>query len=150
MEKIENQPKLLIRINFKKRKFKSTLKLRSKYKIPLVRELHVYELLKPLAAVLRQTHAHPEINSYISPKEIHTLFDPEKRNKLLKTEIRLTKQNKKSIKVRVRILCNVLVKYDISVLKNILQLGKKQLDSYLHNIRDVYIYENPELLAIFW
>ena len=95
-EKIENQPKMLIRIIFRKRKFESTLKLRSKYKIPLVRELHVYEFLKLLAAVLRKAHAHPEINSYISPKEIHTLFDPEKRNKLLKTEIRLTKQNKNS------------------------------------------------------
>ena len=119
--------------------------MRSKYKIPLVRELHIYELL---ATVLRQTHAHPEVNRYISRKETH--FDPEKRNTILKTEIRLTKQNKKSIKVRVRILCNVLVRYDISILKNILLLAKKQLDSYLHGIRDVYIYENPELLAIFW
>ena len=42
-------------------------------------ELHIYELSKLLAAVLRRTHAHPEVNSYISPKEIHTLFDPEKK-----------------------------------------------------------------------
>ena len=45
---------------------------------------------------------------------------------------------------------NVLVKYDISVLKIILLFGTKQLDYHLHGIRDVYIYENPELLAIFW
>ena len=115
-----------------------------------MRELHIYKLLKLLAAVLRQTHAHPEVNSYISPKEIHTLFDPEKRNKLLKTEIRLTKQNNKSIKIRVKILCNVLVKYYISVLKIFYYFAKKQLDSYLHGIRDVYISENPELIAIFW
>ena len=125
MEKIENQQKLLIRIIFTKGKFESKLTLRSKYKIPpLEKELHVYELLKLLATVLGQTHAHPDVNSYIRPKEIHTLSEPKKRNKLLKTEIRLSKQNKKPIKVRVRILCNILVKYDISVLKIFYYLTK--------------------------
>ena len=89
---------------FKKRKFESTLNLRSKYQIPLVRELHVYERFKLLEAVSRQPHTHPENNSYISPKEIYTIFNPEEKNKFLKTENRLKKQNKNYIKVRVRIL----------------------------------------------
>ena len=116
-------------------------------------DLHVYELLKLLAAVLRQTHAHPVVNSYISPEEIHTLFEPVKRNQLLKTEIRLRKQNKKSINVRVRILCKVFVKYDISVLKNILLLDKKPLEKTISIVLEMCTCMrilNYSLSFIFW
>ena len=62
LAELEKQQKMLIRIIFGLRKHQSTAELRYKFKIPLVRELHLYELLKLFAKILMNKHSSKSVN----------------------------------------------------------------------------------------
>ena len=113
---LEKQQKYLLRIIFGLRKHQSTSDIRNKFKIPLVRELHLYELLILLSKILRREHVDSNVNNYITEDEIASFFDPSIRTKLLKTRCVINNKTHKQINVRIRQLFNIFVKFDPNVI----------------------------------
>ena len=147
---LEKQQKYLLRIIFGLRKHQSTSDIRNKFKIPLVRELHLYELLKLLSKILRREHVDSNVNNYITEDEIASFFDPSIRTKLLKTKCLINNKTHKQINVRIRQLFNIFVKFDPNVITKMVNANDRELNHLLHNLRDVFICDNTELISKFW
>ena len=73
-----------------------------------------------------------------------------KRIKAIKKTSKSTKQESKILKWRLRKLFNVLVKWDVSIVLNIVQCESKQLPHLLHDLKDNCICDNEELINVFW
>ena len=147
---LEKQQKMLLRIAFGLRSCDCTKNLRTSLKIPLVRELHIYEPMKLLSQVVRKSHISIEVNNYICDVEFANISNPERRIKTLKSEKEMSTSRTKTIKVRIRKLFNVLVKFDISILERLQLFHDNQLKELLHTLRDTFISDNEELMKLFW
>ena len=148
--KLEARQKQIIRNCFCLRKFNSLQEIKEKYKICYIRELHIYELLKLLTQIIRRTHSSQVINDIITEEELREVLDDNHTRKKLRSLEKLTKNNKKKIKNRVRILFNSIIKFDSNIIRNLLTCETKNLNSLLHNYRDIYICNNKDLISLFW
>ena len=148
--KLEARQKQIIRNCFCLRKFNSLQEIKEKYKICYIRELHIYELLKLLTQIIRRTHSSQVINDIITEEELREVLDDNHTRKKLRSLEKLTKNNKKKIKNRVRILFNSIIKFDSNIIRNLLTCETKKLNSLLHNYRDIYICNNKDLISLFW
>ena len=105
---------LVWRILFGVKKFSSINNIRKKHRLLLIRELHVYELMKCLSKIIRNEH-NTELNDVISKDETEVITNDSKRIKTIQNRSKGTKQESKILKWRLRKLFNVLVKWDVSI-----------------------------------
>ena len=54
------------------------------------------------------------------------------------------------INVRIRQIFNIFVKFDPNVITKIIYANDRELNHLLHNLRDVFICDNTELVCKFW
>ena len=146
LEKIQ---KLVWRTLFGVKKINSINNIRQKHPLLSIRELHVYELMKCLIKTIRNEHHNTELNDVISKKEIDDITNDSKRIKKNKITSKGTKQESKILKWRLSKLFNVLVKWDVSIVLNIVQCKSKQLPQLLHDLKDNFICDNEELINVF-
>ena len=99
---------------------------------------------------IRNEQHKTELNDVISKDEIEVITNDLKRMKTIKNTSKGTKQESKNLKWRLRKLFNVLVKWDVSIVLNIVQCKSKQLPHLLHDLKDNYICDNEELINVFW
>ena len=126
------------------KKFNSINNIRQKHRLLSIRELHVYELMKCLSKTIRNEQHNTELNDVISKDEIGVITNHSKRIKTIKNTSKGTTQECKILKWRLRQLFNVLVKWDVSLVLNIVHCKSKQLLHLLHDLKDNYICDNEE------
>ena len=106
--------------------------------------------MKLLTQIKRRYHSIQVINDIITEEELREVLDDNHTRKKLRSLEKLTKNNKKKIKNRVRILFNSIIKFDSNIIRNLLTCETKNLNSLLHNYRDIYICNNKDLISLFW
>ena len=99
---------------------------------------------------MRNEQHNTELNDVISKDEIEVITNDSKRIKTIKNTSKGTKQKSKILKWRLRKLLNVLVKWDVSIVLNIVQCKSKQFPHLLHDLKDKYIFDNEEHINVFW
>ena len=80
---IEMKIKQITRINFRKQSHQSTANEREKYGIFLVKELHIFELLKFLTETIRREHKNEVFNRFIEDSELVRLDEKRTTSKKL-------------------------------------------------------------------
>ena len=75
--------------------------------------------MKCLSKTIRNEQHNTELNDVISKDEIEVITNDSKRIKTIKNTSKGTKQESKILKWRLRKLFNVLVKWDVRIVLNI-------------------------------
>ena len=83
----------------------------------------------------------------LTEDEIASFFDSSIRTKLLKTRCVISNKTHKQINIRIRQLFNIFVKFDPNVITKIIHANDRELNHLLHNLRDVFICDNTELVS---
>ena len=109
----------------------------------------LYELL---SKILRREHVDSNVNNYITEyeDEVASFFNPSIRTKILKIRCLINNKTYKQINVRVHTLFNIFVKFDANVITKIIFANDRELNHLLHNLRDVFICDNTELVSKLW
>ena len=109
----------------------------------------MYKISKLLVSILRKTHPQESVNWFLEISEIETSLNDAKRLKSLPTILKLTKQNRRWLTVRVRLLYNVLAKFDETMIRKAIDCEQQNWNDFLHKVRDNYILDSEVLNYVF-
>ena len=152
LQKLQRQQNFLLRIIFRLKRFQEVRTIRQRNKIASIFELHVYELLKLMANIIRNEHPCSFVNNFISPKELNKALFSNNRIKCLPSIVKATANNKKRLALRVRNIFNIFVKFDPNIIHEILftKVNENKLNELLHQIRDNYVIDSDLFNSVFW
>ena len=150
LTKLQRQQNFFLRIVFQLKKSDEVRTTRKKHAIASIFELHVYEVFKLLVSILRRTHPHESVNRFLEIViEVEKSLNDTKRLKSLPTIHKLTKQNRKWLSVRVRLLYNVLAQFDETIIRKAIYCEQQKLNDFLHKVRDNYILDSEVFNNLF-
>ena len=147
---MQRQQNFLFRIIFRLKSFQEVRSIRQRHKIASIFELHVYELLKLMAKIIRNEHPCSFVNNFISPEELNKALFSNNRIKCLPSIVKATANNKKRLALRVRNIFNIFVKFDPNIIHEILTVKENKLNELLHQIRDNYVIDSDLFNSVFW
>ena len=109
----------------------------------------MHETLKLMTKIIKLQHQCLLINRIITNQDIYDAFSNNKRkNNLQNTEKMIS--HKKKLKNRFRSIINLSYALDINLNEDFLNFQINYLNSDLHLIRDLYIYDNELLINVFF
>ena len=151
---IEVKIKQISWIIFKKQSHQSTANERAKYGIFLVKELHIYELLKFLTKTIRREHKNEVFNRFIEDSELVRLDEKRTTSKKLKPSNQFTGINPKRIGIRIRKLLNYILYFDSKYVHFTKSCYKSGINTHHHTfLKKFYArkwYHTTFLLVFFW
>ena len=149
LQKLQRQQNFLLRIIFRLKIFQEVRSIRQKHKIASIFELHVYELLKLMAKIIRNEHPCNFVNNFISQEEVNKALFSNNRIKCLPSIMKATANNKKRLALRVRNIFNIFVKLDPNIIHEILTVKENKLNDLIHQIRDNYVIDSDLFNSVF-
>ena len=109
----------------------------------------MHETQKLMTKIIKLQHQCLLINRIITNQDIYDAFSNNKRkNNLQNTEKMIS--HKKKLKNRFRSLINLSYALDTNLNEDFLNFQINYLNSDLHLIRDLYIYDNELLINVFF
>ena len=149
---LEQQQRKILRVIFNKRKFETLSNKIKEHKISTIRELYLYELWKLLIRILRKQQTSESTNDIITQDEMKYIFglSNSRRSRALSLPRKLNKQIKKTIRIRVRLLCNTFLQLDKNILEKSFSMKPSMLRKYNKKIFEAYIKDNKSLNLLFW
>ena len=147
----EYKIKKIARIIFRKQSYQSTANEREKYGIFLMKELHIYELLKNLTKTIRREHKTENFNSFFEDSELVRLDEKRSTSKKLKPSNQFTGINPKKIGTRTRKLLNFIFNFDSKFVHFIGSCCRSGINTHHHTFLANIIQGNGiiELLLVF-
>ena len=147
---LESKIKQITRIIFNKPKSTSTGLERESNHIYSIRVMHLFELLKKLAKILRAECHIDCLKNVITRKEIETLQAKRNQSKQLETANKSSGLSPKSIGVRIRKLLNFILKFCPNFVLEVQHLSARELKQFLSSFRDNFFVNKLELFALFY
>ena len=147
---LESKIKQITRIIFNKPKSTSTCLERESNHIYSIRLMHLFELLKKLAEILRAEGHTDCLKDVITRKEIETLQARRIQSKQFKTANKSSGLSPKRLGTRILKLLNLILEfYPIFVLE-VQHLSARELKQFLSSFRDNFFVDNLEIFAWFY
>ena len=146
---IEVKIKQISRIIFRKQSHQSTANEREKYGIFLVKELHIYELLKFLTKTIRREHKNEVFNRFIEDSELVRLDEKRTTSKKPKPSNQFTGINSKRIGIRIRKLLNYILNFDSKYVHFIKSCYKSGINTEHHTFLENFIQGN-DIIELFY
>ena len=146
---LESKIKQITRIIFNKPKSTSTGLERESYHIYSIRVMHVFQLLKKLAEILRAECHIDWLKNVITRKEIETLQAKRIQSNQLKTANKSSGLSPKRLGVRIRNLPNFILNFYLNFVLEVQDLSARELKQFLSSSKDKFLVDNLELFALF-
>ena len=124
LQPLEAKIKQIARTMFKKRKTESTLQNREKYKMHLIRDLHIFELFKKLIEILRSECEINRLKYLITKKEMESVEFKITSSRQLKNTNAVSGLSPKRLGVRIRKLLNFILKFNPNFISKVQILSK--------------------------
>ena len=112
--------------------------------------MHLLELLKKLAEILRAESKIDCLKNLITKKEIDTLQPKRVQSKQIKTAIKSSDLSPKRLVVRIRKMLNFILKFYPYFVSEVQIMSARELKQFLSSIRDNFSIDNLELFALFY
>ena len=112
--------------------------------------MHLFELLKKIAEILR-ADCHIEcLKNVITRKEIETLQAKRTQSKQLKTANKSSGLSPKRLGVRIRKLLNFILKFYRNFVLEVQHLSARELKQFLSSFKEKFFVDKLELFALFY
>ena len=144
---IEVKIKQITRNIFRKQSRQSTANEREKYGIFLVKELHIYELLKFLIKTIRRERK--IVLQVHWGSDLVRLDEKRTTSKKLKPSNQFTGINPKRIGIRIRKLLNYILNFDSKYVHFIKSRYKSGINTHQHTVLENFIQEN-DIIELFY
>ena len=135
---LESKIKQTTRIIFNKHKSTSTGLERESNHIYSIRVMHLFELLKELAEILRADCHIDCLKNVITRKEIETLQAKRIQSKQLETENNSSGLSPKRLRVRIRKLLNFILNFYPNFVLEVQHLSARERKQFLSSFRDIF------------